>query len=136
MSREGCNFFGLHDSFSPSCRGRGGARKKRRLLRLISVDGVPLDVRPSGAGVALGARRCCSLERPTKMMPQRGYIPTDGLSMSRCWGLRSGMLALQPDAVGWTALAMAEAKAAIAGRSPHYLVCVQASGHEVARSFA
>jgi hypothetical protein len=51
-------------------------------------------------------------------------------------GLRSGMLALQPDAVGWTALAMAEAKAAIAGRSPHYLVCVQASGHEVARSFA
>jgi hypothetical protein len=56
-------------------------------------------------------------------------------------GLRSGMLALQPDAVGWTALAMAEAKAAIAraiapllslrtGLRPGggEIVCITASG--------
>jgi hypothetical protein len=38
----------------PSCLSRAGARKQRRVIRLLSVGWVPPSLPPSGAGLALG----------------------------------------------------------------------------------
>ena len=58
--------------------GRDGARKRRRWIRLISVDGFPPSLRPSGAGLALGTRVCCSLCTPSRAPPHRGRVSSDG----------------------------------------------------------
>jgi hypothetical protein len=53
--------------------GRGGARKRRQLITLISVGWLPPYLRPSGAGLDLGTRVCRSLITPPRVTPHRGY---------------------------------------------------------------
>jgi hypothetical protein len=63
--------------------GRGGASKTRRLILLISVDWVPPDWRPSGAGLDLGARVWFSLFTPPRVTPNRGCASADERSHLR-----------------------------------------------------
>src|SRR5262249_48230005 len=61
-----------------ACIGRAGARKRRRLSMLISVDWVPSSLRPSGTCLALGPRVCFSLLTPSRVTPHRGCVSSDG----------------------------------------------------------
>ena len=62
MSRVGSNVLsGQREVFRPPSLGRGGARKRRRVILLRSVGWLPPDVPPSGASLALGPR---SLSKP------------------------------------------------------------------------
>src|SRR5215217_4565421 len=56
------------------CTGRDGARKRRRLILLISVDWVPPDWRPSGAGLARGPSMPAGLVTPSRVTPHRGGV--------------------------------------------------------------
>src|SRR5919108_6569189 len=49
--------------------GRDGASKTRRLILLLSVDGLPPSLRPSGACRALGTRVGFSLLTPSRATP-------------------------------------------------------------------
>src|SRR4029450_8750937 len=55
------DFFAFSWSSCPASIGRAGARKKRRLILLLSVGGLPLYLRPSGACLARGTRVSVSL---------------------------------------------------------------------------
>jgi hypothetical protein len=57
--------------------GRAGASKRRRLLLLLSVGGLPPSLRPSGACLALGTRVCCSLLTPSRVAPHRGCVSAE-----------------------------------------------------------
>jgi hypothetical protein len=58
------------------------------LILLLSVDWLPPSVRPSGAGLVLGTRVCCSLFTPSRVAPPRGCASADAQSKWRengCW---------------------------------------------------
>jgi hypothetical protein len=59
------------------CSGRDGASTIRRLSLRISVDGLPPDWRPSGAGLGLGTRMPVGLVTPTRVAPHRGGVSAD-----------------------------------------------------------
>src|SRR5262245_3975369 len=58
MSRVGHRFFrsSYYLFFAPRCIGRAGARKRRRVILLLSVGWLPPDLPPSGACLHLGTR--------------------------------------------------------------------------------
>jgi hypothetical protein len=70
--------------------GRGRARKTRRLILLLSVDWVPPDVRPSGAGLDRGTRVCFRLFTPPRVTPHRGCAAADERSHVRAHKCRAG----------------------------------------------
>jgi hypothetical protein len=57
--------------------GRAGARKTRRLITRLSVDGLPPDWCPSGTGLGLGTRVACRRFTPTRVVPYRGCASRD-----------------------------------------------------------
>src|SRR5215831_10436965 len=61
----------------PWCIGRAGARKRRRLILLISVGWLPPYLCPSGACLALGTRVSCSLLTLSRATPNRGCASSD-----------------------------------------------------------
>ena len=79
---------------------RAGARKRRRLILLISVDWLPPSLRPSGACLALGTRVSFSLFTPSRGAPNRGRASADGRSQPRengCWACKGLALWRQRD---------------------------------------
>jgi hypothetical protein len=64
--------------FCPQCIGKAGARKRRRVLLLLSVGWLPPYVHPSGAGLCLGSS---VLYQP--LNAAEGYT-TPGLRLFRC----------------------------------------------------
>jgi len=93
--------------------GRDGASNTRRLIRLIAVDRVPPDVRPSGACLRLGASML-SLFTPSRGAPHRGGVSCPGMALrslcSRPPGAGTGHLG--------TSLAIAHRKATSALAMP------------------
>src|SRR5262247_122863 len=77
MSRAGSNFFRLHHEFSLLSIGRGGARKTRRLLTLLSVGWLPPSVPPSGACLKRGTSVPCGLVTLPRVTPHRGCVSAD-----------------------------------------------------------
>ena len=73
----------LSSSSCPACIGRGGARKRRRLIMLLAVDWFPPSLRPSSACLARGTRVSCSLFTPSRVAPHRGRASADGRSKLR-----------------------------------------------------
>jgi hypothetical protein len=71
------DFFAFSSSSCTASIGRAGARKRRRLIMLLSVGWLPPDVRPSGASLALGSRVACSLCTPSRVPPNRGCVSAD-----------------------------------------------------------
>ncbi len=69
--------------------GRAGARKRRRLILLISVGWLPPSLRPSGACLARGTRVCCSLFTPSRVTPHRGGVSADAQAKPRDKGGRT-----------------------------------------------
>ena len=76
--------------------GRGGARKLRRLIRLLAVGWRPPYVGPSGAGLPRGARRPIGLVTPSRVAPHRGgaasEAPGNPSAMGSVMGGASGAL--------------------------------------------
>jgi hypothetical protein len=72
MSIVGCRFFYTVFLLFDGVTGRDGARQRRRVIRLISGDGVPPDVRPSGACLARGPRLPAGLVTRSRVAPHRG----------------------------------------------------------------
>jgi hypothetical protein len=83
--------------------GRGGARKTRRLIRLISVGWLPPDLGPSGACLTRGTRMPAGLVTPPRVTPHRG-----GASSHGPWNPLRRLLS----GVTGTCLAMAQLKPA------------------------
>jgi hypothetical protein len=80
MSTGVHNVLGRHHR-CPVCTlsmGSGGARKTRRLITRIAVDGVPPDLGPSGACLHRGARVPAGLVTPSRVTPDRGRAASDG----------------------------------------------------------
>jgi hypothetical protein len=75
-------------SSCPSSIGRAGARKKRRLILLLSVGWVPLYLRPSGACLDLGTRVSFSLLTPSRIAPNRGCSSSEAQAKPRENGFR------------------------------------------------
>jgi len=71
------------DYFMTASIARAGARKRRRLLRLLCVGWLPPSWRPSGAGLALGTRVWCRLFTPSRVTPNRGGVSGDAQAQPR-----------------------------------------------------
>ena len=67
---------------------RAGARKRRRLILLLSVGWLPPSLRPSGACLARGTRVCFSLFTPSRVPPHRGCVSADAQAKPRDNGWR------------------------------------------------
>src|SRR5262245_53955080 len=114
MSRAGYRCFCIFFVLLSFVIGRDGARKRRRLILLLSVDWVPPSLRPSGACLALGTRVCFSLLTPSRAPPHRGGVSADGR--------RNPLGALRPRC----SRAVLRGSAALPGPSPPYTHCVPA----------
>src|SRR5215468_8202017 len=78
MSRVGSNFFYVCLIFSLLSLGRGGARKRRWLIMLLSVGWVPPSLPPSGACLMRGTSVPCGLVTLPRVAPHRGCAAADG----------------------------------------------------------
>jgi hypothetical protein len=74
----GATFLRLHHSFFLLAIGRGGARKTRRLITLLSVGWLPPSWPPSGACLMLRPSVPCSLVTLPRVAPHRGCAFADG----------------------------------------------------------
>jgi hypothetical protein len=115
--------------------GRVGARKRRRLITLISVGWRPPSLGPSGACLGLGARVSFSLITPTRTAPHRGCVSSNRRAKpgaNGVWAFKGLGLGRQWDLLGNRPHKCTQ----FPGNSNDHLIGGLSSGDQLPRAFA